>query len=197
MQVSVQEKESTLKQIGTGITLVGIGSLFLLAVSATIALDVLILIAIATDKDNNRRENRRDNGRQQFLTGYLLGSMQNRNYNNSRNQNVHLDFGDMSLYQAAGVMSLATAPAIGITAGMSKYYFHRPDVCNGFLITWGVASGLVVVGLVMHAAGHQVEKRSQNGVSSAPATLYLATVKNQFVSPNLSGDTQSSNAFSV
>lgn len=170
----MQNRESTLKQAGAVVTVFGMSSLFLLAVSATITLDVLILMAIVSNKDRNRNSNSNSNGNA-FVTGYLLGSMRNQNNHSRHSQSdLAINFDDLNLYKSAALISLATAPAIAVTSAVSKYYFHRDDVCNGFLIAWGVATGLVAVGLIMHCVGNQLEKRSQRETSIA-SSLYLAT----------------------
>ncbi len=145
----------SIKDIGTGTARVGMLSLFLLAISASVTLDVIILMAALSGNNSNRR----NNDPHPFLTGYLLGSARGSRSNQEFiNLNALQDFGDLALYQQSLVMLLATAPSIGITAGVAAYYKH-PDICNGFLSAWGAASGLLILGVIIHSIGHKCQNQ--------------------------------------
>ena len=141
---------STVKDIGEGTALLGMASLFLLAVSASITIDVLIFCIAAKEGNSNNNA---------FLTGYLLGSARGHNHSNFGADCRGLDrFGDLKLIEQSLIMLLATAPTIGITAGVASYYRH-PEICNGFLAAWGAAVGLLVLGVAIHTIGHNFESR--------------------------------------
>ena len=117
-----------LKKTGKGITYIGMGSMFVMAMIGTISIDIVLIAWI-------NKESRR-HGSNGFLTGFLWGTMfSNRNSG--------------SLYYNAGIMLLLSPVTTAVAIGLS-FLVGVPGVGIALIMGWGAAFGLVGLGLAIY-----------------------------------------------
>ena len=127
------------KSLGKGISYVGMGAIFLMAVVGTVAIDIVILTALS--KENRRH---RDNG---FLTGYLLGLMWSNNHQSN----------NRSFYANAGIM-LLISPLLTTIAVVLSFALGVPEVGIALIAGWAGAFSILTLGIAVCAVSDVLEQ---------------------------------------
>lgn len=126
------------KSLGKGITYVGKGAVFLMAVVGAVAIDIVILEALS-------KESRRDRGDNGFLTGYLFGLMWSNNQSNNRN-----------FYENAAIM-LLISPLLTTIAVALSFALGVPEVGIALIAGWAGAFSIIAVGMAVCAVSDILE----------------------------------------
>ncbi len=127
-----------LKVLGKGISYVGLGTVFLMAIVGSISIDMVIFAALI--KESKKRDGNN------FLTGYLFGLMWSNN-NSSRRGGFYTDAGIMLL-----ISPLLTAVAVALSFALGV-----PEIGVALIAGWVGAFSIVTLGLAIYSLGDMIE----------------------------------------
>ena len=159
--------------MSSGLKYAGAGSLFMMAVVGTVALDIVIIAALCKDRDENRHRhghNRHRHGHNRhrhghnhhhhhcgndFITGYLWGSMFSRE---SRDP----------------LPLLLASPLITASAVVLSFVLGVPEVGLILMAGWCIAASLLLLGYCLEGLGEAMKPNPkveyvQSPAPSAPA----------------------------
>lgn len=133
------------KQVGKGITALGMGFLFIMSVIGTLSFDFIILRMISKGNNNS-------NNSDAFLTGYLWGSlMSNRGprYSSANHSSGNIVADGAALFIVSLIMTIISVPL--------SAYLGVPEVGYWLIMGWVGASATLAGGLIIYSAAEQLE----------------------------------------
>ena len=157
---------NALRLLGKGVTYLGMGALFLMAVVGTLSIDIVVLMFIAKEGKKHNNDG--------FFTGYLLGLLMS---NNRQNNSTYYNAG--STYYNAGMM-LLMSPFITAIAIALSFALGVGSVGIALAMGWGVAAGILLVGLMIYGIADGLESCFAPSLTGASQYQASPTVNTTF-----------------